>query len=300
MVQRRDLRGLIGRMLVFERVAALGSFTAAARDLGIARSAVSAAVATLEEEMKVRLLHRTTRTVVTTDVGRRLEARCRRIADEGLEALEEVFNEAGLAAGQLRVTAPAGPLAMRVIVPVLAALKQQHQVSADLRISDGRLDVVADEVDVAIRIGTPKRLGLVMKKLTASDHILVATPALAARFATKSALADAPFVLHRDISPRIALRSPSGRRTTIEPTDVVLVNDAPAMMELIRCGAGVGSVPALYANEDLAAGRLVRLLPRHRGRSATVFALIPSRRQLPLRTRLFLDAVHVRIRDIGM
>lgn len=291
-----DLRTLLGRMVVFERVASLGSFKAAGEELRLARSAVSHAVATLETELGARLLHRTTRSVACTPAGLAFRTRCEAIIREGTDALQELEEHVAHPTGVLRVTAPVGPLTEQLVAPVVAGLIRAHGLRAELRVTDERLDLSGGDVDVAIRLGTPQSSTLKMRSFGSIEHMFVAAPDVAETIRGEEDLLRVPFVRHLRMRGAYVITRPDGSTLSLQPEATTWVGDVSTMLAMVRCGAGLCMVPTLYALGDIRAGTLVRVLEDHRGPGARLFALMPAGEQMPARTRRFLDALAERVR----
>lgn len=286
-----DLRTLLGRMVVFERVASLGSFKAAGEELRLARSAVSHAVATLEAELGARLLHRTTRSVACTPAGRAFRNRCETIVREGAEALQELEEHVAHPTGVLRVTAPVGPLSEQLVAPVVAELIRAHGLRAELRVTDDRLDLGGGEVDVAVRLGTPRSSTLKIRSFRSIEHVFVAAPDLAETIRGEEDLVRVPFVRHLRVRGAYVITRPDGSALSFQPDASTWVGDVSTLLAMVRCGAGMCMIPRVYALGDIRAGTLVRVLEDYQGPAARLFALMPAGEQMPARTRRFLDAL---------
>ncbi|MEM6992845.1 MAG: LysR family transcriptional regulator [Myxococcota bacterium] len=294
-----DLRASLPRMVVFAHVAELGSFTAAARELRSSRAAVSMAVAALEEELGVALLHRTTRSVRTTAAGDELAAGCREVQRVGRASLAEVAAHSERPVGVLRVTAPAGILGEKFVAPVLAELVRDHGVVVELQCSDALQPLADGGYDASIRIGTPRQEGLIMRRVGRTAEIVVAVPALAERARAADDLSELGWVVHGSLPRRFVLTGPGRQRTTIVMRESAVVNDGGAMLGLLRAGAGLGLVPRLGVAHELERGALVEVFPGRHVRSADIFVLLPSRKRVPKRVRLLLDAMKAAFAGTG-
>ena len=236
-----DLRANLPRMLVLSRVAALGSFTAAAQELGLSRPAVSAAVSSLEASLGVTLLHRTTRTLRPTQVGEAFLDRCGALVELADEAVSEAVAASDNPVGVLRLSSPGGLIAEQIVAPVITRLVREHGITVDLRCSDARRPLVEGGFDVALRVGIPREAGLVMRRVGRTREVLVASPELAATIETPEDLNRIGWVCHAELPRNLALGK-SGRAQTLAMRPVALVDDSVAMLELIRRGVGVGRI----------------------------------------------------------
>lgn len=286
-----DLRSSLPRMLVFGQVVEAGSFSGAAKRLSMSRAAVSNAVAALEGDLGVSLLHRTTRSLRMTDAGEELLESCRKIQAVGHSALEEVAALGDTTAGTLRVTSPGGFIADKLVVPVLATLAREHGVVVELDCSDTRQPLVGGGYDAAIRVGTPRDSGLVMRRVGKTREVIVASPELASRVSTATDLSELPWVIHKALPRQFTLVGPGRRRTKVVMQPQVLVNDSVAMLGLVRGGAGLALVPRIALDVEVERGGLVEVFPDRHTRSADIFVLMPSRKRVPKGVRLLTDGL---------
>ncbi len=278
-------------MRAFARVARLASFARAAAELRMSPTAVSRRVNALEEGLGVRLLERTTRRLRLTAEGEAYLERSERILEE-IEDLEaSVALEQASPRGRLRVAAGVS-FALEQLLPLLPEFLGQHpDLSVDLEMSDRYVDLVADGIDVAIRIGRLPDSSLIARRLAVSRLVLCAS----AEYAARAALPDVPaglaghqFVIDRNGPRAFELHGPDGEER-FTPEGRLYVNDAHATRDALRMGLGIGQLPTFVAGPDLAAGRLVPVLPRYRMPVATVSAVYPPSRQLSTKVRVWID-----------
>ncbi|HEU4409899.1 MAG TPA: LysR family transcriptional regulator [Polyangiaceae bacterium] len=280
-------------LAVFAAVVRLGSFTAAARELGLAKSVVSQHVRTLEARCGVRLLERTTRRLRVTQVGERvLEAAAPvGVAVREVARVLEAHREAPT--GTLRVTAPYG-LGSTIVTPAAARLALAHPgLRVDLVFDDALREPVAEGFDVALRLGPLRESSLVVRRLGAEPEIIVGADAMAPRHlaaARPGELADAPWVTHSLLGLRglWSFRSEAGERDRLAVAPRALVSASSALRELVLAGVGFAAMPLHTVARDLAAGRLRQACPGWFRRRLTLQALLPSR-ESPPRVRLFLS-----------
>ncbi len=288
----KDLRTQLGRMLVLTRVVALGSFAAAGRELGLSKSLVSGAVSELEQQLGVRLLERTTRKLALTQAGERFYGRAKDAIAEAELAIVEATDASEQVRGALRVTCTSA-LVDALVAPVLAKLRARVGLQAELTVDDRRRDLVAEGLDVGVRIGAPREAGFSVRLLADTKEVLVAAKSLLVGVDTDdlAAVERLPWIGHSALSRSIQLVDRRGRLHPLRTEPVLSTDSGAAQRALLLAGAGASVAIEPLVARDLAAGHLVQLLPHLRPPSAKIFAILPSLRNLPTRTRLFLDAL---------
>jgi DNA-binding transcriptional LysR family regulator len=274
-------------MLLFAAVVREGSFTRAARQLGITKQTASERIARLEEQLGVRLLERTTRRLRVTDSGARYHERCAAIAAQIEEANTEVQEWQAEPVGLLRVSAPV-LYGRRFLAPVVADfLARYPRVRVEVLLSDRRVSLVEEGFDLAIRIGALDDSSLAAKKLGDGHVYFAASPAF---LAGQEALSPADLRSTRTIGTRpFETWEIAGDRWKIEP--VLVVNDLEIARDAAISGLGVARLPSLACRDAVLDGRLRVLFGPEPASSPSVFAVYPSRRYLPPKVRLFIDAL---------
>lgn len=248
---------------LFVAVVRDGGFSRAAAALKVPKSTVSKGIARLERELGAKLLVRTTRALAPTDAGRAYyEAAAPAIATLD-DAQRSLISSDRTVAGQVRITAPED-LGALVISPLLATLTAAHPALAlDVRYTDVRIDLVRERYDLAIRIGPLSVTRLYAKKLGESTQVTVAAPqylARAPRIRRPLDLREHACLANSVDSQRWTL-SRGREREQVEVRPRVSCNQMTSLLALAVSGAGVALVPAFLANSEIAAGRLVRVLP---------------------------------------
>ena len=288
---------LVAQMRTFVRIVEGGSLSAAARRLRLSLPAVSRQLAALEEELGAPLVVRSTRRLHVTEAGRRYHEHCLRVLRDIHEVRDDLRGD-GRVRGTLVVSASLtyGSIA---IAPRLPALAGRHpDLTIELRLEDHLVDLVGD-VDVAVRAGAtpPDRADLVAHPLVMMERILVAAPRLLRKHGTPRAPADlAPL-------PKLGQVTPSGvlvgwelvaakEHTTVSPRDSRLRSNAPlTLRDFAMQGAGVAFLPSWLVAEDLAAGRLRRVLPAWSSGPMPAFALYRTELRGAPRLRVLLAAL---------
>jgi len=283
----------LNRVAVFLRVVELQSFTAAAEALGLPKSSVSRSVAHLEESLGVQLLQRTTRSVQLTDAGRLYFDE----ASRALGALEQA--QATLSQldsrpqGPVRITAPAD-LGAQVLAPLAARFARRTPGITLEFILTGRLvNLVEEGVDLAVRAGPLRDSSLISRRVNGLDAWMLASPAYLDARGTPTSLQDLAAhdcVLFRPKRGQAewVLSGPGGEsRVTVKGP--VAADDFSFNREAVVAGAGIGLLPALHCEQDLARGRLVRLLSAYSGPSAPLHVVWPPSRHVPKRVMIVRD-----------
>jgi DNA-binding transcriptional LysR family regulator len=298
-----DLRDVnLNRLAIFVAVVDGGSLTDAAERLGLAKTVVSTHMQRLESEVGANLLVRTTRRLSVTDAGRAFYDACREIVRSTEAALDAMSSEAGPLRGTLRVSVPID-YGAQVVAPAIVALRDAHPaLDIELIASDRRVDLVADNVDVAIRIGRLADSNYRAVQLGAYEKWPVASPAFIARWGlprNPAALAALPFVMLSTL-PRaqtLELENARGGKTSVRCAPNFVSNTATACRAIVLAGGAFGLLTDFSIADDVDAGRLVRLLPAWRSPPAGIHAVFPSTRLPSPKVRAFIDAMRERIGD---
>lgn len=277
----------------FVRIVELGSFTAAARDLGLRQATVSRWIATLEDELGVRLLDRTTRAVRVTEAGERFIADARALVEVWDGAVERAARRTQRLAGRLRVSLPV-VFGERFVTPHLAAWAARHpSLAVELVFSDRYVDLVEAGVDLAVRVGRPvdsayraRNLGATPRRLVAAPSYLTGHPAPT----RPSDLAAHACLLHSGLDNRAVwtFDGPEGV-AGVEVRGRLAANHSDTLRQLALGGLGVALLASWLVDDDLAAGRLVALLPRYAAPPAAVQVLYASPRHAPRAVTAFVD-----------
>lgn len=279
---------------VFERVAALTSFSAAARVLDLPKSSVSRSVQRLETSLATRLMQRTTRQVILTDAGVALKEKCSDLLGRLEETLDYVGGLSDGPRGCLRISAGIGfgVNVLSELLPEFSALYPDVDVALEL--SSASADLVGDRVDVAIRMGPLPDSQIVAKRLGALHRYVCASPAYLERRGTPTAIAD--LRAHDLIEmPAADGRKPvwtftrNGETVEHRRSARISVNCALTIHRLVMNGAGIGLSSGYLCGPEIVAGRLVRLLADWTLPPVEVNAVFPSRRELSPTVRAFVD-----------
>lgn len=289
----------LNQMRVFVEVARQGGFSAAARILNMPRSTVSRWVQELEKRLGVRLLHRTTRRIQLTEIGEGYYRRGLRAVASVEEAQAWVRSRAEVPQGTLRVST-FQLFAQTLLGPVLLDyLDQNSGMAVQVIIDERDVDLVGERIDIAIRIGSLTDSSLVVRKLGQLGGWVLASPEYLAQRgapAHPSELAAHSNLIYGHDQETITLPFDDGQdHLDVSLPSRCVANSIELVRQLTLGGLGIGFLPPILAHEDVAAGRLVRLLPRWRTASLSIYAVYPSRKHLAQKVRTFVDllAAHV-------
>ncbi len=296
-----DLRDVnLNRLAIFVAVVEAGSLTAAAERLGLAKTVVSTHMQRLESEVGANLLVRTTRRLSVTDAGRGFYEACRDIVRAAEHALQTVSPDAGPLRGALRVSVPVD-YGAQVVAPAVVALRDRHpRLDVELVANDRIVDLVADNIDVAIRIGRLADSTYRAVRLGSYAVWPVASPQFVARHGLPrdpAALAALPFVLLSSIArPRtLELVNARGDSVAVRCVPHFVANTATGCRAIVLAGGAFGLLTDFSTAADVATGRLVRLLPAWRSASFGIHAVYPPTRLPSPKVRAFIDAMKARI-----
>jgi len=283
------------QILVFTRVVAGKSFTAAATSLGLPKSTVSRKVAELEARVDARLLQRTTRSLRLTDIGRVYYEHCLRIVSEVEQAELAVAELQSTPRGVLRITMP---LAMSVFGELVAEyLTLYPDVRIDMLSTDRRVDLVEERFDLALRAGPSEDSSLIARRVGSIRRRLVAAPGVAKRLRRAKRLDDLgtqPCVAFAPEGSTWDLRfGAKSEQVTVVPR--LVVNDFEMLRAVVRAGFGIALLPEHLCAEDLKSGRLVPVLPDWSAAAVPVFAVYPSTRHLAPPVVMFLELLQKRL-----
>lgn len=285
----------LSEILVFTQVVRGGSFSAAARSLDMPKSTVSRKVAELEARVGARLLQRTTRSVSLTDVGRAYYERCARIIADLEEAEQVVTQMQATPRGLLRVTVP---ISFAVLGPLIAEyLMLYPDVQVEVFSTGRRVDLIEERFDLALRAGPPPDSSLVGRKLGVVRRCVLAAPALAKRIGTlkePSALERQDGLVFTPEGTTWALVSGS-KEADVRVHPRLVANDYDMLRSVAREGFGLALLPEYQCLEDVASGRLVRVLDGWSAREVPVYALYPSARHLSPKVIALLDLLRDRL-----
>lgn len=288
----RDLNDLY----YFTQVVEHGGFSAAGRALGLPKSKLSRRVAQLEESLGVRLLQRSSRRFSLTEMGQAYYRHCRAMVVEAEAAEEVIEHSQAEPQGTIRLSCPVTLLQVRLVPIINGFLNDYPKVTIHVDATNRRVDVIEEGLDLAFRVRKPPLddSGLIVKVLEQGDAYLVGSPALLdsrRRPARPEDLVALPSLSMTKAGDRHSwqLIGPDGALRDVGHQPRLVTDDLVALRQAVCAGIGVAQLPAMLVEDDIAAGRLERLLPDWVIPRGVIHAAFPSRRGLVPTVRLFLD-----------
>ncbi|MBA5803884.1 LysR family transcriptional regulator [Rhizobium changzhiense] len=288
-------------LTVFGRVVECGGFSAAARRLNMSVTMVGNHVQSLEDRLGVRLLNRTTRKVSLTETGKYYYERSSQILAE--------LDEADRTAGALSTT-PRGTLKVytssaivRFLLPVVSEFMELYpSISLDFSVGERMVDMIEDGYDLVMRTVPPPDSSLVARKLTPWRHMLVCSPAYfeshpmpktPAEVAEHNCLQYAYY----PYGDEWRFEDGDGNKESVKIGGNVVSNSAEMLRFLTLTGRGIFLAPSFVVFDDIAEGRLVKIMPDYRPVEFNINAVYPNRSHLPTKVRLFIDLLAERFAE---
>ena len=286
--------GNLRRLTYFVAVVETGSFTAAAERLGITKAVVSQQVARLEREFRISLLVRTTRKVNATEVGRAFYLRCALILREAEHAFDDLAETSAEPSGMLRLTAPFD-YGVGVVVPAIAAFTKRYPAcKVDAILTDQTLDIMSGNIELAIRVGWLAETSLQARKIGSFRQLLVASPTMlsnVARLKRPEDIAKLPFVANTALRDHLRWNFSRNKteRQAVNVQASIFIDSTLAVREAVCQGAGLSVLPDYAIADDLAARRLIHVLPQWHLPTGGIHAVFPAARFRPAKVRAFVD-----------
>ncbi|WP_209427958.1 LysR family transcriptional regulator [Pararhodobacter sp. SW119] len=278
---------------IFAAVVECGTITGAAERLRLSKSRVSEAVMGLEARLGARLLDRTTRRVTPTEAGGIFYERCRRALDEAQAGVAEVMARQDVPVGHLRIGAPEG-FADRYVVPALSGFLAAHpQITVEV-IEDVRvIGLVENRLDLSIRVVREPEGAMIVRRLGGSQVVVCASPAFVARNGEPECGEDVARFPIVGFAPLFWAREWRFRRgdgfTSVPVAPVLQVNSTAALRAAVLADIGMCALPVWAVTDELASGRVVRLLSGEVLPESGIYAVYPSNRLVTTKVRRFVD-----------
>ena len=288
----------ISVLQLFVEVFRQGSFAAVARDRNLDPSSVSRAIAGLEEELGIRLFQRTTRQLSPTEAGMTYFERVESLVEELQQATAIATDVSSQPKGKLRVTASVS-FGLKCIVPLLPEFTQLYpDLTVDILLSDAIVDLFAERIDLAIRLGLLADSTLVAQQLMPTNYSVCASPDYLKRSEQLKTPIDLaqhncllfPFAGFRS---RWIFKDQKGELSEVPVFGRTLISSAIALQHCAIAGMGLALLPNWLIDEDLQSGTLINVFPDYEvtatAFSTAVWLVYPSRAYIPLKVRVFID-----------
>ncbi|MEM5331942.1 LysR family transcriptional regulator [Paraburkholderia sp. JHI2823] len=280
-------------LAVFVAVVDAGSFIGAVDTLRMSKAAVSRYVDALEQRIGVRLLHRTTRRLSLTEEGRLFYQRAREILEAMDNAEAEVSSRTQVPSGLVRVNVPLS-FGVSHLAPLWGDfMAAWPQIDLDITLNDRVVDLVDEGYDLAVRISTLPDSSMVCRKLASTAMVVCASPGYLSRHEVPRHprdLAAHRVLAYTHLSGRDEwhFHGPDGK-VLVHTEARVYSNNGDTCRAIALRDGGVILQPDFMIGEDVKAGRLIRLMPEYRSIELGIYAVYPSRKQLPLKVRCLID-----------
>lgn len=286
----------------FARVVEEGSFAAAARSLGVTRSAVSKHIRALEDELGAQLFRRSTRKVSPTETGLAFHERCLVVLAEMDAAFQAVDRIQGEARGRLRINAPMSLGTLHLSRIVADFMVRHPDVQVELALNDRFVDPIEEGFDVTIRVARPRHpTSLVTREIAPARRVLCASPAYLAAAGEPAHPGDLTrhrclHYGHLETGSAWALSGPTGE-VSARIRCVMWSNNGDVLKDAALAGQGIAMLPTFIVGPDLQEGRLRTVLCDYRPPDVVLCAMYPRHRHLTAKVRSFVDFLARRIPD---
>lgn len=282
-----------GAIPVFVAVVECGGFSPAARFLGVSKSAVSKRITQLEDQLGVKLLHRTTRKLSLTEAGEHYFEHALKANTAARDAEDAVAQLQGEPRGRLRINTPMsfGRLHMAPMIPEF--LKHHPKISIDLVMDDKVVDLVRGGFDIAIRTGELADSSLIARRLAPLNSVLCVSPDYLENNGYPNQINDLrqhnclSFSYSNDVKEWTFIKE--GQSQSVEVLGNYQVNNSEALRDAVLQGLGIARLPTFVAGPDIKSGKLIPLFTEYQMPSQVINAVLIERQYMPAKVRAFLD-----------
>lgn len=280
-------------MSVFARVVELGSFTAAANQLQMSVSAVSQTVARLEDELQVKLLNRSTRSLGLTEAGKIYFQGCRRMMSEAQQVHEQLYAFNNTPIGTLRIGS-SSTMAQNVLANMTSEmLKEYPGLTVNLVTGIPAPDLIADGLDLVIRVGALRDSSLFSRRLGSMPMVVCAAKSYLAQHGTPDKPSDISNFSWLEYSVRpdndFELTSPEGLAIRLSPQGRFATNDSQTLIRWLVAGTGIAYVPLMWVIEEINAGKIEILFAHYQSDPRPVYAVYTQKDKLPLKVQVCIN-----------
>ncbi len=277
---------------VFLSVAETGSFTATADHLQMSKPMVTRHIALMEDWLNARLFQRTTRQVQLTDAGEQAVIFCQKMLSLSIELEQELSAQQGDLRGNIRLSSSGSFGAVHLTQAVNVFLREYPNLNIHLELGDKLLDLVAERIDLAVRITNQPDPNLVARKLADCHSLIVATPDYLAKFGTPTHPEDLRqhrYLTHANINRKEWYFYQNNQEYVLELTSQLTTNETTVLLNSVLLHSGVAMLPKYMIEHYLKNGQLQAVLTDWQLPKFTIYLLYPSRHKLPLAVRALVD-----------
>ncbi|GJJ79366.1 LysR family transcriptional regulator [Pasteurella canis] len=280
---------------IFCKVVETQSFTQAAAQQNISVAMASKLVAQLEEQLKVRLLQRTTRKISPTEAGLIYYQHCQPILVELEDAESSISNLSTSLQGNLSISVPRD-FGLLFITPNLAKfVKDNPNLHIDIEFNDRIVDLVAESYDIALRIGYLQDSSLVAKRVASVSTLFVASPEYLAKRGIPKAPDDLQHhdcLLYKAIGNQIYWEFNNGKQIQrLKMNSKLICNNGLTLTELAKSGLGIINTPRFFVENELRTGELIEIFSEYQQQKLDINLVYPHRRHLPAKTKAFIEFI---------
>jgi DNA-binding transcriptional LysR family regulator len=290
-------------MSVFAKVVECGSFTAAARQLDMSVSSISQTVSKLENELQVKLLNRSTRSIGLTEAGKIYYQGCRRMLLEVSEVHEQLYAFNNTPTGTLRIGS-SSTMAQNMLATMTAdMLKEYPGLTVNLVTGIPAPDLIADGLDVVIRTGALQDSSLFSKRLGSMPMVVCAAKSYLSQHGTPLKPSDMVNFSWLEYSVRpdseFELIAPEGISTRIAPQGRFVTNDSQTMIRWLKAGAGIAYAPLMWVIEEIKRGEIEILFKNYHSDPRPVYAVYTEKDKLPLKVQVCINYLTEYFKRVG-
>ncbi|KAA6097216.1 MULTISPECIES: HTH-type transcriptional activator AaeR [Pantoea] len=290
-------------MSIFAKVVELGSFTAAARQLQLSVSSISQIVARLEDELQVKLLNRSTRSLGLTEAGKIYYQGCRRMLAEASQVHEQLYAFNNTPIGILRIGCST-TMAQNVLSAMTSEMLHEYPgLSVNLMTGIPAPDLIANGLDVVIRVGELQDSNLFSRRLGAMPMVVCAAKSYLAQHGTpeKPAEIDNFSWLEYSVRPdnTFELVAPEGLVTRLTPQGRFVTNDSQTLIRWLKAGCGIAYVPLMWVIDEINAGEIDILFPQYHSEPRPVYAVYTEKDKLPLKVQVCINYLTEYFRQVA-
>ncbi|MCQ9329791.1 LysR family transcriptional regulator [Pelistega suis] len=285
---------------VFLSIADTGSFTRTADQLDISKPMITRYVALMEEWLNARLFQRTTRKVSLTEAGEEALVFCQKILQLSDEMEQEMLAKQGELRGLIRICSNASFGGSHLTQAINRFLAQYPKVSIQLDLSDRLVDLIAERIDLAVRITNTPDPNLIARKVADCHSSLVAVPAYLAEFGEPKHPEDLQkhrYLTHANINRREWRFSKEGQEVLLELSSQFTTNETGALLTSVLAGNGIAMLPNYMVSEFVTEGKLKAVMSDWQLPKYSLYLMYPSRHKLPLVVRRLIDFLVEEFKD---